>query len=175
MKGFFMQANLNAHSKSGSTAKGAPGKFSFKAEWKKEEVISIDPEAPLWEAVQLMKQHQVGDVLVVTRADGRGKPLGMVTDRDIALSLTENIDFKHMKVMDVMSGSVVTAPVDEDLFVMIRLMKSSGVTRLPLTDPRGHVVGVVTAKNILQILVSCFFDVTQISERQQENEEAQQH
>jgi predicted transcriptional regulator len=74
-----------------------------------------------------------------------------------------------------MSSSVVSASMSDDLFKIIQLMKDSGVTRLPMLDSQGQVAGVVTAKNILQILVNCFFDVTQISERQQENESTQQH
>jgi predicted transcriptional regulator len=148
---------------------------TFQVHWKKDKVISTDPEAPLWEAVQLMKQNHVGDVLVIDSSLESGQPVGVITDRDIALCLSEHVDFKNLRVMDVMSKSVVTGSVNDDLFKIIRTMKDSGVTRLPLTDAQGNIAGVVTAKNILQILAGCFFDVTQISEQQQENEEFQKH
>jgi CBS domain-containing protein len=162
-KGIFMQANINTSISS-----------HVHLQWKKDDVVWIEPDAPLWEASQLMREHQIGDLVVMS---GRGQPriMGMITDRDIALSLSDAIDFKSLRVADVMSSSVVSASMSDDLFKIIQLMKDSGVTRLPMLDSQGQVAGVVTAKNILQILVNCFFDVTQISERQQENESTQQH
>jgi predicted transcriptional regulator len=153
-KGFFMQANINTGSSS-----------QVHLQWKKDDVVWIEPDAPLWEASQLMREHQIGDLVVMS---GRGQ-------RRIALCLGDAIDFKSLRVADVMSSSVVSASMSDDLFKIIQLMKDSGVTRLPMLDSQGQVAGVVTAKNILQILVNCFFDVTQISERQQENESTQQH
>lgn len=147
----------------------------FQVQWKNDRVVTIDPDAPLWEAIQLMRKHQIGDVLVVDPSSGRGEPLGVITDRDIALCMSENVDFKSLRVMDIMSTSVVTASTSDDLFQIIRTMKDNGVTRLPLMDRDGRIAGVLTAKNILEILVGCFFDMTQISERQQENEQMSQH
>jgi predicted transcriptional regulator len=89
--------------------------------------------------------------------------------------MAEDIDFKNVKVMDVMSRSVVTASINDDLLSLIHLMKDSGVTRLPMVDEQGNVAGVLTAKNILQVLTHCFFEMTQISENQQENEQSHQH
>jgi CBS domain-containing protein len=49
-------------------------------------------------------------------------------------------------------------------------MKTAGVTRLPLVDDKGSLVGIVTAKKLLQIFAEGLSDLTQISERQKQNE-----
>jgi len=157
------------------TPTGTEKNFNYNMYWKKTDVISVPPTANLKEVAQLMKDHQIGDVLVV----GGGKPgqevQGIVTDRDIALCLTEDANCMQKTAGDVMSESVVTASEGDDFFKLVELMHQSGVTRLPLKDANGKLVGVVTAKNLLQILARTLFEITEISEQQQENERVQQH
>lgn len=175
-----MQANIdnNTNATRSQTSSGSSAdhnRVAFNVSWKRDRVFSITPEAPLWEAAQMMKDHQIGDVVVMERAGGQSRPLGMITDRDIALCLSERVNMMNLKVMDVMTRSIVTASIHDDIFRLIHTMKEAGITRLPLMDEAGNIAGVVTAKNILEILVNCFFDVTQISEQQKQNELNHQH
>ena len=166
-----MQAKVNSHE-----VKGAERKFNFNLSWERGSVVSVAPNASLKEVVTLMKDNQVGDVLVIDREAKQDSLQGIVTDRDIALCLAGEIAFQSLKVSDIMSTSVVSASEEDDFFKLVSLMNQSGVTRLPLKDARGQVVGVVTAKNLLEVLVKSLFEVTQISEQQQENERIhQQH
>jgi CBS domain-containing protein len=165
-----MQAKVNSRETAGSSEK----MFNYNLSWEKGNVVSVSPRATLKEAVKLMKDQQVGDVLVIDQEAGRESLQGIITDRDIALCLAEDVDFQDLKVSDIMSTSVVTASQEDDFFKLVSLMNQQGVTRLPLLDNKGHVVGVVTAKNLLELLVKSLFEVTQISEQQQENERNQQ-
>ncbi|WP_373998444.1 CBS domain-containing protein [Bdellovibrio bacteriovorus] len=138
-------------------------------EWEKSEIISIDPEASLTEAAELMKEYQIGDVLVM-HEDGHGSLLGILTDRDIAMCIADGANPDRVRVGRVMSRSPITARAEDDVFTMISLMKRSGVTRLPLLDRRGRLTGVATAKNMIEILTGALFDLTQIGETQHDNE-----
>lgn len=165
-----MHAKVNSQE-----ATGSEKMFNFNLSWERGEVISVTPNASLKEAAQLMKSNQVGDVLVIDRESRNEKLMGIVTDRDIALCLAEEVDFQDLKVSDIMTSSVVSASENDDFFKLVSLMNHSGITRLPLMDSSGQVVGVVTAKNLLEVLVKSLFEVTQISEQQQENERSHQH
>jgi CBS domain-containing protein len=163
-----MQAKLNSR-------KGSDVNFNFNMSWKKDHVISISPSASIQEIARLMKEHHIGDVLVIEGEGENRKLLGIVTDRDLALCFCQDRDLAGLKAADVMSSSVVTAPIDSDFFLLVNLMNQTGITRLPLTESNGQVVSIVTAKNLLQILVSSLFELTQISEQQSENERGNTH
>ncbi|MBO9667807.1 MAG: CBS domain-containing protein [Bdellovibrio sp.] len=141
----------------------------MKLTWEKGIVVAVPPDSTLAEAAQMMRDQQVGDVLVMNSPES-DKILGVITDRDIALCLGTQENPNTILVGDVMSRSIVTASVDDEIFKLIYLMKTSGVTRLPLLDERGRVVGVATAKNLIEILLGSLFDLTQIGEIQRENE-----
>ena len=51
------------------------------------DVVVIDRTESVRKAIDLMRTHHVGDVIVVDRANGASKPLGILTDRDIVLEI----------------------------------------------------------------------------------------
>ncbi len=145
---------------------------SFESEDKN--LICLSPDATLAEASKLMRENHIGDVIIVEDHDGKSMPVGIVTDRDLALH-AEDKNLNECKVSDVMSHSLTMAQVGEDTLEMVRMMKGAGVTRLPLIQEDGSLAGIVTAKRLLQVLVQGLSDLTQISERQQENEKQNHH
>lgn len=160
-----MEAKIN------TTDSGAES-FDYNMSWEGSRIISIAPEARIQEAAKMMRDEQVGDVLVMeAEADG-GALLGIITDRDIALCVADEEDLNDLRVADVMSESVITGSIDDSVFKLIGLMKNAGVTRLPLVNANEEVVGVATARNLLEILTKSFFDLTQIGEQQRQNEQA---
>lgn len=162
-----MEAKINSEAPSGME------KFDYNMTWEgSDRIISVPPEANVREAARLMRDEQVGDVLVMASEKEGGALLGIVTDRDIALCMAEEEDLTDLRVADIMSESVITGSADDSVFKLIGLMKSAGVTRLPLVNADEEVVGVVTARNLLEILTKSFFDLTQIGEQQRENEQS---
>jgi CBS domain-containing protein len=53
------------------------------------QVMITKPHASLLDAAQLMKSHHVGDVVVIDDTTDRRIPIGIVTDRDIALCVAD--------------------------------------------------------------------------------------
>jgi CBS domain-containing protein len=57
------------------------------------DVIIIERSESIRIAVDLMRQHHVGDVVVVEKENGSAKPVGILTDRDIIIEiLAEDFD-----------------------------------------------------------------------------------
>lgn len=106
------------------------------------------------DAAKRMRMLHVGAVVVVDQREGRQVPLGILTDRDIVLSLVAS-DAEHlpfMTVNDAMSDELLTAPEDTPLADALKLMQERGVRRLPVVDRAGTLVGIITADDVIRVL-----------------------
>src|SRR6476661_952877 len=112
---------------------------------------TVTPETPVSEAARLMKEEDVGIVPVVERVGGaetRGRLVGVITDRDIAIRHVAEGRTSDAPVRDVMSGGVRTASPDDSVDDVMRLMGSEQVRRVPIVDERGALVGVVSQADL---------------------------
>lgn len=117
------------------------------------EVIVVSRSASAAEAASLLRQYHVGD-LIVTEPLGSGQaPLGIVTDRDLVLEvLALGIDPESITVGDIMTSPVVCAEENISVIEALTLMRSKGIRRLPVTDMNGHLVGLLAADDIIELL-----------------------
>lgn len=92
------------------------------------------------DAARVMKQHAIGDVLVLD--DGR--LCGMVTDRDIVVRvIAEGRDAEATPLADICSNDVVTVRPEDSATHAVQLMTDRAVRRLPIVDG-DKIVGIVT-------------------------------
>jgi CBS domain-containing protein len=109
---------------------------------------TCSPATTLADAAREMEAHNVGS-LVVTGIDDR--IVGILTDRDLALSLAHHRD-AATPVKAVMSINVVTIPDDAALDEAASAMDSRGVRRLPVADGLGHPVGIICLDDLYRYL-----------------------
>lgn len=139
-------------------------------------LVTLASHATVLDAVKMMRDHHIGNVIICEERDGQKFPIGMVTDRDLAVDvLAQCADPATLKVSAVMTHQIVTCPFNAGIFEMIRVMKTNGITRLPLVSDSGSLKGIVNAKNLIQLLLSGLSDLSQISDRQVKNEAAMKH
>jgi CBS domain-containing protein len=104
-------------------------------------VCCIDPEATLEEAARDMRDRDIGSVPVARD----GKPIGMLTDRDIAIrAVAEGRDPRSTQVREVMTGNVVCCREDESIEDAAELMENRQVRRLLVIDRGGRLCGIVS-------------------------------
>lgn len=117
------------------------------------EVVIVSTNESVREAVNLMRHHHVGSVVVV---DGKGdavKPKGILTDRDVVVELlAEDVDLTAVNVGDVMSADLVTVDETVPLLDALELMKKGGVRRAPIVNAKGYLIGVLAVDDILELL-----------------------
>lgn len=102
--------------------------------------VAVPPEASLIEAARSMRQHGIGDVLVMDDGELRG----LVTDRDIVVrAVAAGRDPASTPVRDICSTDVVTAAPSDDADGVVRLMRERAVRRIPVVEG-GRPVGVVS-------------------------------
>lgn len=140
------------------------------------EILTLKPEASVLDAVQMMRDRHIGDVIIAEERNGEKIPLGIVTDRDLTLDvLAQCADPAKLQISAVMNKNLVTCPFHAGVFEMIKTMKMNGITRLPLVSDTGALKGIVNAKNLIQLLLAGLYDLSHISEKQQSKEQSFSH
>ncbi|HET9797263.1 MAG TPA: CBS domain-containing protein [Gemmatimonadaceae bacterium] len=115
---------------------------------------SVSPDTSVSEAARMMKEEDVGLVPVVERVGGaetRGRLIGVVTDRDIAIRAVAEGRAADAPVRDVMSGGVKTCSPDDSVEEAMDLMGREQVRRIPIVDERGSLVGVVAQADVVRM------------------------
>ena len=100
-------------------------------------------------AVHRMEELGIGSI-VVTR-DGR--PVGMVTDRDLALHILDNeLDPSEHSVSECMSSVLITVSQEDSVSDVVERMREHGIRRIPVLDSDGKLAGIVSADDLVLLL-----------------------
>jgi len=122
-------------------------------------------------AALLMRRHHVGDVIVVDRFDGSSVPVGILTDRDIVVSvIAPGLDPASLQVGDIMSEDLLTARDSDDVDETIEKMRLRGIRRVLVVDGNGSLSGIVSADDLLEFLADEMGELSRISPWQQAHE-----
>lgn len=108
-------------------------------------VKTITPDDIMEHAAELMKKHRIGCLVVVDK----DKPIGIVTERDIAYKIVAEGKSGDTKVEEVMSKDLKTVPEDKSRADAAKLMASHAIRRLPVIK-NGKLVGIVTIEDIMK-------------------------
>lgn len=140
------------------------------------QLATLPPDASVLDAVRLMRNRHIGDVIIVESRNTEVHPIGIVTDRDLCLEvLSQCADPEFLRISAVMTRELVTCPLGAGIFQMIGTMKEKGVSRMILVSETGALKGIVTAKGLMQVLSEGFRQLSMISENQRLHELKVQH
>lgn len=106
-----------------------------------ENPVTVEKLTSLAEAARVMRDADIGDVLVVDE----GRLRGILTDRDLVIrAIAENKDPADTTVHAVCSTEPVTVRPDDGVDHAIALIRRHALRRLPVQTEDGELVGVVT-------------------------------
>lgn len=132
------------------------------------EVAVATRDTTVFEAARMMRQLHVGDLVVV---EGGRSPIGIVTDRDIVLSVVATgLDANVFTLGDLMTRDLVTVREDTGVFETIQLMRLHGVRRLPVTDREGGLVGIISVDDLVELLADEMAELGKLIAREQAHE-----
>lgn len=115
-------------------------------------VVALRPQDKVAKAAKLMREERVGCVLVL---DENRKPIGILTDRDIVVSVVATgLNPKTTRLDQIMTSRVITAWEGEILLQVAKRMAEAYVRRLPIVDEKGRVKGLVSVDDILVLLIA---------------------
>jgi CBS domain-containing protein len=129
------------------------------------EVISVRPQTPYKEIVELLTEHGISAVPVVGED---GVPVGVVSEADLVSKEefeggTDPMPLLHsgarrrwhqaagLTAADVMHPKVITIGVQDSVRAAARTLATAGVRRLFVVDGSGLLAGVVSRRDLLKL------------------------
>ena len=109
-----------------------------------ENVVSADAEASLGDVAALMRDQNVGSVVIL---DG-GRPIAMITDRDIALIVGADGVDRSQRVKPYAAHPLITGDTEMNVEEAAAHMVQNRVRRLPILDTEGALAGIVTLDDL---------------------------
>lgn len=115
--------------------------------------VAVPPGTTIGEAARIMKESRIGCVLV----EQAGKLVGIFTERDILTKLV-GMGYDPAKVLvdGVMTRDPETLTPDDPIAFALERMSAGGFRHVPLVDPGGRPVGVLSVKDIVDYLAEHF-------------------
>jgi CBS domain-containing protein len=140
------------------------------------DVVIVQPSDTVLEAAQLMRQHHVGDVLVVEDRGGVRVPVGIVTDRDLVVEImAPELNQMVITAGDIMPSELVTIKEDAGLFEAIGYMRAKGVRRLPVVDDKGGLIGILALDDLIELLADEMAALAKLVKHEQKIETTIRH
>jgi len=108
-------------------------------------------------AAQRMHARNVGTLVVL---DSDKRPLGIVTDRDLAVRVIgHGLDPYQTTVGNVMTAFPNTVNAQTPIEEALQMMRAGKCRRLPVVDDAGRLVGLLSVDDILELLISEFREI----------------
>lgn len=102
--------------------------------------ITINPEATVQDALNLMAEYKIGGIPVVN--DG-GILIGIVTNRDLRFESN-----RKKKINEVMTTNLITTNHQTTLDAAAKILQKHKIEKLPMIDEAGKLMGLITYKDI---------------------------
>jgi len=109
------------------------------------QIVSVAPATPIGDAARRMIEADTGAAMVLAPGDDL---VGVITERDLLRCVSEGID-PATPVSERMTRHVLTAGPTTELAQAMALMVDGHFRHLPVVNEEGHVVGVVSMRDLM--------------------------
>jgi CBS domain-containing protein len=134
-------------------------------------VVTCNRDTKIDEVAQLMRQHHVGDVVVIEESKGKQVPVGILTDRDIVTSvIAPKLDPAMFSAGDLISRKIITVREDLGVFEAIQEMRRHGVRRMPVLDQEGTLAGIISIDDLFALLAEEMAELAKLISKEQVEE-----
>ncbi|QDT86142.1 CBS domain-containing protein [Gimesia chilikensis] len=128
------------------------------------EVDLVDQNESVQVAAERMNSRNVGTLIVL---DEESHPIGMLTDRDLALRVVgKGRDAIETTIADIMTRFPCSISEDTSIEAALTKMRSGGFRRLPVVDQEGKLIGVLTLDDILELLCEEFTEIGKLIQKE---------
>ncbi|BFH73273.1 CBS domain-containing protein [Sulfurisphaera javensis] len=110
------------------------------------EPITISSSSSIKEAAKMMREYNVGSLLVTSN----GNAVGIVTERDIIQAISDDISLEE-KVSKIMTTNLVMAESNMDEGDAALLMANKKIRHLVVTE-NGKIIGVISLRDVAKAL-----------------------
>ena len=116
-------------------------------------VVTVKPTDKVGKALRMMVRHKIGSIVTVEK----GKPLGILTERDVSIRVAKGQNIRNMVIKNTMSKPLTTIPPSMEVWRAVELMVRKDLRRLPVIE-NDKLVGMVTERDILRWLVKVAYE-----------------
>ncbi len=112
------------------------------------DVVTLEAGAPIRDAARLMTDRKIGSVAV--REDG--KIVGLVTERDLVFTVLARAGNSNQPLREAMRPGIPRVSAEATESECAALMRDHA-TRHLLVEDKGQIVGVVSMRDIIQLML----------------------
>ena len=117
-------------------------------------VVMASEDTSLEQIARLMKQENVGAIVIVKNKETDPTPTGILTDRDIVTKLlAEDATIKQVSVKNIVTHDLLVIRQDQGVREVIRALTEKGVRRAPVVDANNKVIGIITLDDLLLLII----------------------
>ena len=111
------------------------------------EVITINQDKTVFEAMGVFAKHRVGSLLVL---DDQKNIVGIIAARDVLMQVLNNYEkIKEIKVSEIMTKDIIVGKSDDELEYVEAVMTENRIRHLPVID-ESELVGIISIGDIVK-------------------------
>ncbi|MCW5206171.1 CBS domain-containing protein [Desulfobulbus sp. F5] len=114
------------------------------------QVVALKPTDSVHLALEQMHRHSISCVPITEH----GKPVGILTERDVIRLSLQRLDFYHTRLETVMSQPVCAVSEQTTLPDVVNILRMQRIRRLIIVDEHGLLTGILTETDLLKGLQS---------------------
>lgn len=114
----------------------------------KTDIECVSPQTPVRDAARKMRDHGIGFLPV---CDESMRPVGTLTDRDIAVRVVAEDGSLHAPVESCMTIAVVDCRSSDSIEDARDLMEQHQVSRIMCTNEQGRIEGIISLSDIVDL------------------------
>ena len=132
----------------------------FVKDWMSTNVITIDVDDSMQQAVRLLKENNIRMLPVLRNA----KLAGVVSDADLKRASASDatlLDIHELlyliskiKIKDIMTKAPITVPPDFTVEETAQILLDHKISGVPVVDEKGRVAGIITRDDLFKVLIS---------------------
>jgi CBS domain-containing protein len=127
----------------------------FDAKGTMHRAVTLAPDQTLADAKNAMIRYNISRIVI----ERKGKPLGIVTEKDIARFLYEQAQSRNMdeiRLDEVMSSNLISVGPDSRLGSCAKLMIDNKISSLIVVDAKGRLQGILTKNDLTEAYVEYY-------------------
>jgi len=117
--------------------------------------LTTTPDKSVRAVAHLMKRDNTGAVLIVDQVDGTLR--GICTERDLSFKLlVDGLDANTTPVSEIMTANPMAVGPEKLFGHVLHMMYEGGYRHMPVVDPAGRPMGIVSARDALGLEILHF-------------------
>jgi CBS domain-containing protein len=109
---------------------------------------TCSPYSTVLEAVMIFRDADCGAVPILDE----GKPIAVLTDRDVALALGDVPDLVNQPISTIMKQDVVSVAPGDSVLRACKVLQSQAVRRVLVVDSSGSLLGIIGWADIARVI-----------------------